>query len=157
MSSGPAHRTWHSHTLHKVWPDCFARRNLQGGRMELHPGWVSLMTLVAELVGVGHSQLSGGLHNSDGGTRTIGSVLVCKRPCRDSFGETSAVETTRLQGASSADCAFDYSQKCPDQFVLKGSRCEAPKDFSGRCGFSLSSEYGATEKASYAEACLTPW
>lgn len=125
--------------------------------MELYPECVSLVALVAELRGVGHSQFSWGLHNSDGRTRTIGSALVCKRPCRDAFGETSAVETTKLQGASAADCASDYSQACPSQFVLKGSRCEAPKDFSGRCGFSLSSEYGATEKASYAEACLTPW
>ena len=88
---------------------------------------------------------------------TIGCALVCTRPCREAFGETSAIETTKLQGASAADCASDYSQACPNQFVLKGSRCEAPVGFSGRCGFSLSSEYGATEKAPYAEACLTPW
>lgn len=80
-----------------------------------------------------------------------------KWPCREAFGEASAIEKTKLQGASAADCASDYSQACPNQFVLKGSRCEAPVGFSGRCGFSLSSEYGTTEKASYAEACLTPW
>lgn len=80
-----------------------------------------------------------------------------KWPCHKTGRDTTAIERVKLQGAFNADCAFDYSKTCPDRFVLKGSRCEAPKDFSGRCGFSMSSKYGATEKAAYADACLTPW
>lgn len=75
-------------------------------------------------------------------------------PCHKTLGGSS-------EGAASGifnnDCAPDYSAPCPQRFSQEGRRCIAPLGFSGKCGFSLSSQYSRDEKAAYAKACLTPW
>lgn len=75
-------------------------------------------------------------------------------PCRKSSGSSSSATAS---GIFNDDCAPNYSGACPHRFTEEGGRCIAPVGFSGKCGFSLSSQYSAEEKAAYAKACLTPW
>ena len=78
------------------------------------------------------------------------------RPCRKSLSDTIGEERMRVL-SSDANCIPDYAQACPNRYTLEGSTCVAPPEFSGPCGVALLSDYNATEKAAYAEACLTPW
>lgn len=79
----------------------------------------------------------------------------CRKPGSDAA--TKASESIGVKTFTSKDCVPNYSEACPDKFEVKGSRCVAASGFSGMCGFSLSSQYNAAEKAAYAAACLTPW
>jgi len=75
-------------------------------------------------------------------------------PCRKTLESGSSAAAS---GIFSNDCAPNYSGACPQRFSQEDRRCVAPAGFSGKCGFSLSSQYTTEEKAGYAKACLTPW
>ena len=79
------------------------------------------------------------------------------RPCRQKLLSDLESAGPIARGAFKSDCVTDYSGPCPDRHTLKDGLCEAPADFLGRCGFTLSSQHSTAEKVAYAEVCLTPW
>lgn len=78
-------------------------------------------------------------------------------PCRKALGDAAATESASAPGVFNNDCVPNYAGACPEHFTQEADRCMAPQGFSGRCGFSVSSQYTPAEKTAYAEACLTPW
>lgn len=78
-------------------------------------------------------------------------------PCRQKLLSDLESAGPIARGAFKSDCVTDYSGPCPDRHTLKDGLCEAPADFLGRCGFTLSSQHSTAEKVAYAEVCLTPW